>query len=556
MPRNIQALAAIAVLSGLSSAQSTQFLIDGAGANDRFGQAVAAAGDVNDDGVPDLVVGAPQNGSIFAGGPGYARVHSGVDGSVLLTVPYGGGPAAFGSTVAGLGDLDGDGSSDIAVGAPFDDGPGVTRGLVSIHSGSTGAVLFSYPGEVDGDRLGHTVAAAGDLNGDGVPDFAACAFNSDVVTLNSGTTIAWSGVDGSELHRWEGETNNAHFGVAIRAAGDVNSDGSDDLLVGGLTGDLQLFSGATGEVLRTYPTPSADQAFGASLDIAGDLDGDGWPELLVGAPQTSFFNGGPGFARLLDGASGGLLFEFTGDLVGDEFGTSVAAIGDHDRDGVDDYLVGAPVTADTDRPGYVRIYSGVDGQIIAQLLAEDGTSALGTSAVALGDLDGDGAVDYALGEPGAGDPGIFSGQVLVAAGDEFECLAPKTYCLALPNTSGGPAAIAFSGSNSVAANDLVLQVSGAPAGQAGIFFYGSSRAFAPLSSGIRCVGGQIFRVQPALSIAADGSASTPLDLENLPNPLGQISEGQLWNFQFWFRDPTDAFGGTNLSDALEVGFCP
>jgi hypothetical protein len=548
--------AAAASLVGLAGAQSTLFQLDGVAANDRFGQAVAAAGDVNGDGVGDVIVGAPENGNIFGGGTGYASVHSGADGALLLTVNGNGGPDAYGNSVAGVGDLDGDGLGDVAVGAPFDDGPGLSRGRVEVYSGATGALLHAFVGDLDGDRLGHKVAAAGDVNGDGVPDIAACAFGSDVVTLNSGTTFVWSGLDGSLLQRWEGATNNAHLGVSIAAAGDVDGDGSGDLFVGGLTGDVQLLSGATGAALGTYPAPAANDVWGASLDVAGDLDGDGWPELLVGAPQNSVFGSGAGYARLLDGASGATLAEFVGDQQGDEFGSSVAAIGDHDGDGTPDYLIGAPASPDPARRGYARVHSGATGALLKQFLAVDGTTRLGHSVAALGDLQGDGAVDYAVGEPDAADPGILSGQVIVASGVGFVCTPPVVYCVSLPNTSGAAGSIGSSGTNSVAANDLVLSASGCPSGQVGIFFYGTSRAFVPLSSGIRCVGGQIFRLPPALTVDAAGAVSTPLDLAGLPNASGQIAVGETWHFQFWFRDPGDGLGGTNLTDALEVTFCP
>lgn len=556
MNRTLLGLAGLGLLSLPASAQSTLFEIDGDGLNDRFGASVAPAGDVNDDGVLDFVVGAPENANPFAGGAGYARVYSGVDAAPLLTVTGTGTSTAFGHSVAGLGDIDGDGKSDIAVGAPFDDGNGLTRGRVDVYSGADGSLIWTWSGSSDGDRLGHTVALAGDVTGDGVPDIAGCAFNSDINGLNTGTVILWSGATGQEVRRFEGDDPNAHLGVAMVCVGDVNGDTRDDLLVGGRVGSVRLYSGANGVAIRTYPAPAALDEFGSSLATLGDLTGDGFPELLVGAPQASVFGPGAGYARVLNGSTGATIAEMVGAQVGNQLGAAVASAGDYDGDGTVDYLVGAPGSAQQTTPGVARVYSGENGSILKIFTGESATSNMGFALAYLDDLSGDGSGELIVAEPDAGDPGVFSGQVEVESGSPLICDPPANYCLALPNTTGQPAAISFSGTHSFAANDLVLLASDCPPGQIGLFFYGSQQAFLPLGSGIRCVGGQLFRLSPASAIDASGNATRTLDTGALPNVNGQISAGQTWNFQFWFRDPGDGSGEVNQTDGLEVTFCP
>ena len=556
MNRTLIRLAGFGLLTAAAPAQSTLFEIDGDGQNDRFGNSVSPAGDVDNDGVEDFVVGAPENGNVFSGGTGYARVYSGVDASVLLTISGVGGAIAFGNSVAGVGDLNGDGHGDIAVGAPFEDGPGLSRGRIYVYSGIDGSLIRTFTGVVDGGRLGHTVASAGDANGDGVPDIAGCAFNSDVNGLNTGTVVVWSGATGSELQRHEGNDNNAHLGVSMSCVGDANGDGRDDLLVGGEAGPVYLFSGATGSTLRTYSSPSSSDLFGSSVAGLGDLTGDGFPEVLIGAPQNSVFGSSAGYARVLNGSTGQLIDEFVGDQVGNQFGYAVAPAGDHDGDGTLDYLVGAPGSSQQNTPGYARVYSGANGAILRVFIGEDDSSRIGAAVTCLGDLHGDGSTEIVIAEPDAGTPGVFSGQIEVFSGSAPVCGAPANFCLSLPNSSGQAGAITFTGSSSVAANDLVLHASACPPGQFGLFFYGSTQVFVPFGSGIRCVGGQLFRLQPPQTVDGSGSASLALDINAPANPLGQVSVGQTWNYQFWFRDPGDGGAGTNQTDGLEVTFCP
>jgi Pregnancy-associated plasma protein-A len=130
------------------------------------------------------------------------------------------------------------------------------------------------------------------------------------------------------------------------------------------------------------------------------------------------------------------------------------------------------------------------------------------------------------------------------------------YCLAVPNSSGQPAAISATGSASVASNDLRLHASNASANQLGLFYFGDGQTLSPFGDGFRCVSGAVNRLGPPQMSDGLGSVERPLDNTLAPlNPT--VVPGLTLNFQYWFRDPA-AVGGTgfNLSDALSLTFTP
>ena len=127
------------------------------------------------------------------------------------------------------------------------------------------------------------------------------------------------------------------------------------------------------------------------------------------------------------------------------------------------------------------------------------------------------------------------------------------YCTAVPNTTGAAASITSSGSSSFSANDLVLISSGLPSLTFGLFFYGQNQAQAPVGDGNLCINNPFYRLPP-LQASNFGTAIYALDLNNIPNPAGQISAGETWNFSFWFRQVSPA--GFNFSNGMTVEFCP
>ncbi|MFT4538949.1 MAG: hypothetical protein ACI841_000466 [Planctomycetota bacterium] len=136
------------------------------------------------------------------------------------------------------------------------------------------------------------------------------------------------------------------------------------------------------------------------------------------------------------------------------------------------------------------------------------------------------------------------------------CGGTASFCTSSPNSAGAGALMDWSGSTSIAGNDLTLEVNGASASQFGIFYYGPNQVSIPFGDGFRCVGGGTYRL-PVLSTDASGFGTYTMDYTNPPKPSAQISSGDLWNFQFWYRDPQQPGGsGYNLSDGLQISFCP
>ncbi len=135
--------------------------------------------------------------------------------------------------------------------------------------------------------------------------------------------------------------------------------------------------------------------------------------------------------------------------------------------------------------------------------------------------------------------------------DECECLS-EVYCVGAPNSTGSGASIGFGGTLSLAQNDLVLTVAGCPPKKNGLFYFGPRRVEFPFGNGVRCVGGPVERLGPIQRTDAGGNAVRSIDFGTAP--ASSIASLSSWNFQFWYRDNVGS--GTNLSDALELTFCP
>ena len=157
------------------------------------------------------------------------------------------------------------------------------------------------------------------------------------------------------------------------------------------------------------------------------------------------------------------------------------------------------------------------------------------------------------------------GSIVEAAIDDVlgEDLAPiggcpnqaVSVCQTAPNSAGSGATIAVTGTAQVGQNSFGLKVSGLPAGQSGIFFYGANPGFRPLGDGFFCLSGRIMRF-PLITIGGSGEVTQAVDFTSLPGGMaGQIMAGSTWYFQFWYTDPAAGMSGVNLSDSIEVPFC-
>ena len=305
--------------------------------DDRFGSALAALGDLNEDGMRDLAVGAPGDDD---GGTDRGAVWilflDGTTGKVRLSQKvsdtsggFGGtlnDGDRFGSAVASIGDLDGDGTGDLAVGAPYADVNGPDRGEIWIlFMGRDGKVSSQqriadgsggFKGNLnDDDHFGSAAASAGDLDGDGIPDLAVGAPGDDDGGTNRGAVwILFMDRDGRVKSEqkiadgsgsFKGDLNdNDVFGSALANPGDLDADGIPDLVVGSPGSDdggtdrgavWILFLDEEGKVRSERQISSTNGNFGGKLHDGdqfgsavtgiGDLDSNGMPDLAVGAPE-------------------------------------------------------------------------------------------------------------------------------------------------------------------------------------------------------------------------------------------------------------------------------
>ncbi len=321
--------------AGLSGTPATTLI--GSVANGSFGISVASAGDVNGDGYADVAVGA--NSDSTATGHAYVYLGSaaGLSATVATTFtgPSGAG-GSFGTSVASAGDVNGDGYADLAVGA-FGVATGVGRVYLYVGSaaGLSGTPTTTLAG-LDGTNsyFGYSVAGAGDVNGDGYADLAVGSGLVDRARVYLGSAAGLSGTPATTL---SGPVAGGFFGFSVAGAGDVNGDGYADLTVGasgesGGTGRAYVYlgsaAGLSGAPATTLTGVIAGGQFGGSVAGAGDVNGDGFADVAVGANREISNRGG---AYLFLGAAAGLSATPARTLTGFDagnFGYSVACADD------------------------------------------------------------------------------------------------------------------------------------------------------------------------------------------------------------------------------------
>jgi hypothetical protein len=474
-----------AVASGIGG-----FAINGALASDQSGYSVSGAGDVNGDGLSDLIVGANRadpNGEasgagyvVFGKPNGTAVELSAIAGGTGGFVMRGAAPGDFaGRAVSDAGDVNGDGLGDVIVGASNADAGGSDSGagyvvfgktsgsaveLSAIGSGSPGLLLRG----AEGAFTGVSVSSAGDVNGDGLADLIVgpgpivhVVFgraNAGVVELSD----VFAGTGGFAI----GFGFVGSLGSSVSGAGDVNGDGLDDLIVGapggvGQSATYVVFGKTSGTPVVISDILGGSNGFtiqhattgdnsGVSVSGAGDVNGDGLADVIVGAPGIS-----PGAAYVVFGkASGSLVlltnvgagtggFAIQGAAPDDIAGVSVSGAGDVNGDGLADLIVGSPLAdpngassgashvvfgkATTEAVELSDVAMGLGGFVVQGRETNDRLGQVSSA----GDVNGDGYADLLVGAYQASPNGAQSGASYVVFGGDFS---------AAVSAQGGPEA--------------------------------------------------------------------------------------------------------------------
>ena len=311
-------------------------------AGEGLGNALRDAGDLNRDGVCDVIAG----GTGSAGIAGVASVYSGTDGAPLLTLRSGFVGDSFGDSVASAGDFDADGTPDYAVGASTDDSARPDAGRVYIFSGATGAVLWTIEGTANDDRLGTAVENMGDINGDGRPELA---IGADQGFTGRGKMWVYDLAQRAILYvKRPSGTGKVYGRSFVFSPGDVNGDNRPDIFAsdfadGNGNGKTYVYDGPSGNLLWSRRGAPGD-GFGVGHG-AGDVNGDGFDDLLLASFANSDGAPGAGKAELFSGLDGSLLQTITSTSPGEAFGFGASGMGDVDGDGHRDFLVTAATRA-------------------------------------------------------------------------------------------------------------------------------------------------------------------------------------------------------------------
>ena len=385
--------------------------IDGDSTGDQFGWIARDMGDVDHDGANDFVTSAPTK-NVGGENAGRVSVYSSRSGKLLWSAN--GKPGEqLGTGAESAGDVDGDGTQDVIAGAPY-------SGRAYVYSGKDGHTLFTLRAENDSDAFGQHVSSAGDVDHDEHADFLIGAPQNKAGGRGAGRAYLYSGKDGHLLLTLTGERAGDAFGSTV---GGYSDSLRTFIVVGapaagnGKTGRTYVYEGLSKKPKFIIESDSTGRALGAMfVSVMGDVNGDGVPDIYA----SDFTNGakGPSTGRIYvhSGRDGKRLVTLTGEGPGEGFGIGPGRSGDVDHDGLADLVVGSwQYSNAATSGGRVYLYSGRDGHLIKTYTDRIPGDTFGFDAEGIGDVDGDGAVDFLLTAAWSGVHGNHSGRIFIVS---------------------------------------------------------------------------------------------------------------------------------------------
>jgi hypothetical protein len=368
--------------------------IGGEANKDNFGKSVCSVGDINGDHMDDFLVGADfaegggldDSGSVF--------MYSGLDGSLVYRLDGASNGDKFGGDISATDDVDGDGVKDFIVGARFADAAvAKDAGLAFLYSGATGVELMRFQGQTLNGFFGISVAGVGDTNLDGAPDFLIGSRGKVSSSGNlPGNAWLYSGADSSLIRHTVGPISGDLFGDEVSALGDINGDGAADYMVGAPgVHSVYIYSGLDGTEIQLLDDFTGTSDAGTALSPISDLTGDGLPDILVGDPASRT-------VHIFESGNFNKIGELIQSSTYVEFGASVAPAGDIDQDGREDIFIGAQSASPTGtQTGSAFIYSSATGALLKRFDGDTSLGKFGCSVFPVGDLNRDGLPDVIIG---------------------------------------------------------------------------------------------------------------------------------------------------------------